>query len=273
VLLRPYGDYLTEYLKKVAHLRQAFPLGAWPEPLGEEAQRDLCVTFGSILRLRNVLTAWDQFAEDDPMADRELQDYQSRYIETWRKLRDQQKHEATDIVDDLRFEVELVKQVEVNIDYILQLVQKYHDDNCQDKEIVANIERAISASLALRDKRDLIENFIATMSAGQEAADEWRKYVLTQMSNELQVIIEEENLRPDETLSFVGRAFEEGGISEDGVEVTRILRPMSRFGRMKGASRAETKARALERLHAYFDRFYDIAPTVSLEYLDSLAKE
>ncbi len=269
VLLRPYGDYLTEYLKKVAHLRQAFPLGAWPEPLGEEAQRDLCVTFGSILRLRNVLTAWDQFAEDDPMADRELQDYQSRYIETWRKLRDQQKHEATDIVDDLRFEVELVKQVEVNIDYILQLVQKYHDDNCQDKEIVANIERAINASLALRDKRDLIENFIATMSAGQEAADEWRKYVLTQMSNELQVIIEEENLRPDETRSFVDRAFEEGGISEDGVEVTRILKPMSRFGKKKGAGRAESKARAIERLRAYFDRFYDIAPQVSVEYLDS----
>ena len=91
--------------------------------------------------------------------------------------------------------------------------------------------------------------------------------MLTQMGNELDAIIEEENLRPDETRVFVGRALEEGGISEDGVEVTRILRPMSRFGRKKGASRAETKARAVERLRAYFDRFYDIAPRVAVEYL------
>lgn len=146
-------------------------------------------------------------------------------------------------------------------------MQRYHDDNCQDKEIVANIERAISASLALRDKRDLIETFIATMSAGKDASDEWRRYVLSQMRNELEVIISEENLRPDETRAFVRQAFEEGNIQEDGTDITRILRPMSRFGKKKGVSRAESKARVVERLRGYFDRFYDIAPKVTYEYL------
>ncbi|MBQ9680776.1 MAG: type I restriction endonuclease subunit R [Aeriscardovia sp.] len=260
VLLKPYADYLTEYRKKVRHLRTTFPLNAMPDPMGETLQRDLVVTFGSILRLRNVLTAWDQFAGDDTMSDRELQDYQSSYIETWRKIREQQKHEATDIVDDLRFEVELVKMVEVNIDYILQLVQKYHDSNCQDKEIVANIERAISASLALRDKRDLIEDFIASMSAGDDAHKRWAAYVAKSMSSELDAIIVEENLRSDETREFMEASFAEGNVSDEGTAVTKILKPMNRFGKRKGTSRAEAKQRAVDRLRAFFDRFFDIAP-------------
>ena len=260
VLLKPYGEYLNEYLRQVYHLRATFPLDDMPYPMGEELQRDLCVTFGSILRLRNVLTAWDQFVDDDPMNDRELQDYQGIYIETWRKIRDKHKHEATDIVDDLRFEVELVKMVEVNIDYILGLVQKYHDDNCQNKEIVADIERAITASLALRDKRDLIENFIATMSSGDDAHEKWLAYVGEQMTNELNTIITDEGLKPEETREFMTASFDEGGVSEEGTAITRIMRPISRFGNRSGESRATIKSRVIDRLRAFFDRFFDIAP-------------
>ena len=260
VLLKPYGDYLNEYLKDVWHLRATFPLDNMPYPMGENLQKDFCVTFGSLLRLRNYLTAWDQFIEDDPMTERELQDYQGIYIETWRKIREKQKHEATDIVDDLRFEVELVKMIEVNIDYILALVQKYHDDNCQDKEIVANIERAITASLALRDKRDLIESFIATMSAGEDAHEKWVAYVSEQMKNELNAIITDEGLKPEETREFMAAAFEEGSVSDEGVAVTRIMRPVSRFTRTGGVRRAEMKSRIIDRLRAFFDRFFDIAP-------------
>ncbi len=68
-------------------------------------------------------------------------------------------------VDDVVFEMELVKQVEVNIDYILMLVTKYHDGNCEDKEILVAIDKAIKSSLQLRSKKELIENFIATINA------------------------------------------------------------------------------------------------------------
>ena len=268
VLLKPYGEYLDEYLKRVIHLRAAFPLDNLPQPMGEDMQRDLIVTFGSILRLRNVLTAWDQFEDDDPMAERELQDYQSLYIETWRKIRDKQKGEAADIVDDLRFEVELVKMVEINIDYILRLVQKYHDNNCKDKEIVADIERAISASLALRDKRDLIEDFIASMSAGDNASEKWQDYVRGKMARELDAIISEEGLKPTETRMFVAAAFRDGGINESGTAITQIMKPISRFGKKKAGSRAEIKARVLEKLEAYYERFCDIAPEIEFVWVD-----
>ena len=66
------------------------------------------------------------------------------------------------------FEVELLKQVDVNIDYILMLVQKYHDSHCTDKVIIADIERAISASYELRNKRDLIERFIDSLESSED---------------------------------------------------------------------------------------------------------
>ena len=269
VLLKPYVEYLAEYLKKVEHLRSAFPLGDLDALLTDAAKRELVVTFGSILRLRNVLTAWDQFDVDDPMSERELQDYQSVYIEAWRKIREGQQAEATDIVEDLRFEVELVKMVEVNIDYILRLVQKYHDGNCKDKEIVSNIERAISASLALRDKRDLIEAFIASMSVGDDARERWQEYVRRQMLDELGIIVRDLNLKPDETESFMRSAFAEGGVPESGTAVNEIMRPMSRFARRRGGvSRAEAKASVIERLRAYYDRFCDF---VTVEYDGTVA--
>ena len=62
-----------------------------------------------------------------------------------------------DIGDDIVFEMELVKQVEVNIDYILMLVAKYHKSNCKDKEILIAIDRAIKSSLELRSKKELID--------------------------------------------------------------------------------------------------------------------
>ncbi len=264
VLLKPYGEYLEKYLKKVIHLRAAFPLDDPTALMTDEAKRDLVVTFGSILRLRNVLTAWDQFDSDDIMCERELQDYQSLYIETWRKIREGQQAETADIVEDLRFEVELVKMVEVNIDYILRLVQKYHDGNCEDKEIVGDIERAISASLALRDKRDLIENFVAGMSVGDDAREKWQEYVHRQMQDELGVMVRELNLKLDETTELLRSSFAEGGVPESGTAVNDVMRPMSRFARRRGgASRAEAKARVIERLQAYYERFCDF---VTVEY-------
>ena len=58
--------------------------------------------------------------------------------------------------------MELVKQVEINVDFILMLVQKYRDarGDGEDVEIRANISRAIDSSPSLRNKKDLIEDFV-----------------------------------------------------------------------------------------------------------------
>ena len=88
-----------------------------------------------------------------------MQDYLGRYQD----LRDEWKRkrrESTDITDDVVFEIELIRQVEINIDYILMLVKKYHDTHCEDKEVLITINKAIDASPELRSKKQLIETFI-----------------------------------------------------------------------------------------------------------------
>ncbi len=251
VLLKPYEEYLAEYKKKVAELYESFPLGQII--LGESAEREFIKLFGAILRLRNILTSFDEFEEDDVMTARDEQDYRSEYTDLYQKYRID-KGEAEIINDDLVFEIELLKQVDINIDYILMLVQKYHDSNCTDKTILADIERSISASYELRDKRDLIERFIENLDASEDVIAEWREYVAREREREISSIIEEEKLKPEETRELVARAFAEGGIPESGTAITGLMtkkpsrfEPQSAYGTLK--------ARIIERLKAFYNRF------------------
>ena len=67
------------------------------------------------------------------LAARDLQDYQSQYIDLYDKYRRKDSGVKENINDDILFEIGLIKQVEVNIDYILMLVEKYHNGNCEDQ--------------------------------------------------------------------------------------------------------------------------------------------
>lgn len=80
------------------------------------------------------------------------------------------------INDDIVFEIELIKQVDVNIDYILMLVTKYHESNCEDKTILANINKSIDASVELRSKKALIEGFVAQMTVKQMLKRNWQEF-------------------------------------------------------------------------------------------------
>ncbi len=172
VLLKGYGAYYDGYDEDGKHypgytelideLTQRFPLGQ--EIIGEENQKDFISLFGAILRLKNILTAFDAFAGNEILPDRDMQDYQSIYIDLWHSMKPT-KPEKENINDDIVFEIELIRQVEINIDYILMLVAKYHDGNCKDKEILVAIDKAINSSIQLRSKKELIENFIRTVNA------------------------------------------------------------------------------------------------------------
>lgn len=187
VLLKPYAEYLGEYRERLAQLREQFPLEAVLNGnalLGEEAEKAFVRLFGVILRLRNILTAFDDFAADDTLSPRDEQDYRSVYTDLYQKWR-KQKEDATIINDDLVFEVELLKQVDINIDYVLMLVQKYHDSNCTDKMIIGDIERAIGASYELRNKKDLIEAFIDSLDSSNDITADWEKYLAEAKEREL----------------------------------------------------------------------------------------
>ena len=78
------------------------------------------------------------------------------YIELYNEFRNRAKIDKVDVSEDVVFEMELIKSIEVNIDYILGLVKKYHESNMEDKEVLVTIQKTIMASPDLRNKKDLI---------------------------------------------------------------------------------------------------------------------
>jgi len=223
--------------------------------VGESAQKAFIALFGQILRLENILTSFDDFAGQEILTPRQHQDYQSTYLDLhaeFKKLRDADKEQIT---EDVVFEIELVKQVEINVDYILMLVEKYrssHGDG-EDKEIRAEITRAINASPTLRNKRDLVEAFVDAVSPKGDIDTEWQAFIAQKRAAELASIIDEENLRPDEARAFVDAAFRDGGLQTTGTAIAKVLPPVSRFTPAGG--HGEKKQRVIDKLTAFFERF------------------
>jgi type I restriction enzyme, R subunit len=257
VMLKPYAEYYTLYAAKVKELLERFPLDGMPL-VGESAQKAFIALFGAILRLRNILASFDDFIGNDILTDGQVQDYISHYLNLHAEFRKANEPEKETINDDVVFEIELVKQVEITVDYILLLVQRYRDQrgDGSDKEILAEIRRAIDSSPGLRNKKDLIEAFVERISASGVVDEEWAAYVAARRTAELDGIIAEESLRPAETRAFIERAFRDGAIQQSGTAITTILPPMSRFSDDGG--HGEKKRRVLARLVAFFVRFFGL---------------
>ena len=249
------GKYMPGYVDMIEDLTTKYPLSE-PQIIGEQKQKDFIALFGSILRMRNLLISFDDFAGKEIISERDLQDYLGRYQDLrdeWKRKRE--NGESTDITDDIVFEIELIKQVEINIDYILMLVKKYHDSHGEDKEILITIRKAVDASPELRSKKALIETFIAGINDIEDIMDEWRDYVLEMKEHDLTVLIEEEKLKPDETREFIERSFRDGELKTIGTDIDKIMPPVSRFG---GSGRADKKTNLIRRLMAYFEKFYGL---------------
>ena len=246
------GKHYPGYAELIDELVRRFPLGQ--EVVGEQNRKDFISLFGAILRLKNILTAFDAFAGNEILPDRDMQDYQSIYIDLWHEIKPG-KGEKENINDDIVFEIELIRQVEINIDYILMLVAKYHDGNCEDKEILVTIDKAINSSIQLRSKKELIENFIRTVNASTEVDEDWRRFVLEQKETDLSAIITEEKLKPEETRKFIDNSFRDGTLKITGTDIDKILPPVSRFG---GGGRTAKKQGVIEKLMKFFEKYFGL---------------
>lgn len=247
------GKHCYGYSELVDQLKSEFPEGR--PVLGEDAEKRFVALFGSLLKSINILSTFDQYEGREELSDRQLQDYQSHYLDLRDKWRRRKPGDKENINDDLIFETELIRQVEINIDYILLLVQKYHDTNCTDKEILVNISKAIGSSLQLRSKKELIESFISSVNAGTDVDRGWREYVQRRKAEDLNEIIESEHLKPEETEKFIESSFRDGQVRTTGTDIDKILPPMSRFG---GGNRQEKKRSVIEKIQSFFERYFGL---------------
>ena len=246
------GKFHKPYVDLVNELLEEYPLSE-PQIESEERQKEFIKLFGLILRMKNLLSSFDDFAGREIITDIDFQDYCSRYLD----LRPRVTHnELRNVNEDIVFEIELIRQIEVNIDYILMLVKKYHDSHCQDLQIKVAIERAIAASPELRSKRALIQNFLSGINEADDIMAEWHAYIAEEKEKQLKQIIEEENLKDAEAREFVKNCFRDGYVKTNGTDLDKILPPMSRFGGSN--ARAEKKQRVLMKMIAFFEMFYGI---------------
>ena len=266
VLLHKFDDYYYGYTDEegkakpgytdlIQELTEKFSLSE-PRIEGEKRQKDFIVLFGAILRMRNLLSSFDEFKGKELISERDLQDYLGRYQDLRDEWVNRAKGEKEDITDDIVFEVELIRQIEINIDYILMLVKKYHDSHCEDKEVLVTIQKAVDASPELRSKKQLIETFIAGVNDVDDVIAEWHDFVTVQREKELAQIIQEEKLREPETRKFLESAFRDGEIKTTGTDIDKLMPPVSRFG--GGGARAKKKQTIIEKLKAFFERFFGI---------------
>ena len=263
VLLKSYEDYYygyeddkgrhqKGYEERIAELIQKYPLGE--QIIGEQAKKDFIVAMGNILRLKNILSSFDKFEGNEILSERDFQDYIGTYTDLYEEFK-KDKTEAESIKDDIVFEMELVKQVEVNIDYILMLVAKYHESNCTDKEILGSIDKAIKSSLALRSKKELIDTFISKINVNTDVMNDWTKFVKEQEETDLKKLIEEENLNEEETRKFINNSFRDGQVKTSGTDIEKILPPMRRFG---GGNRTERKHTIIDKILKFFEKYFGI---------------
>ena len=264
VLLKSYEDYYygyeddngkkqIGYEERIAMLLQKYPLGV--QIVGEKDEKNFIASIGNILRLRNILSSFDKFAGNEILSERDFQDYTGMYVDLYQKYKQKDDGDKESIKDDIVFEMELVKQVEVNIDYILMLVAKYHQSNCEDKEILGTIDKAIKSSLALRSKKELIDGFISKINADTNIMDDWGKFVKEQKEIDLKKIINDENLNEKETRKFLDNAFRDGQVKTNGTDIEKILPPMRRFG---GGNRAKKKENIIVKVKKFFEKYFGL---------------
>jgi type I restriction enzyme R subunit len=270
VLLKSYSDYYNGYEtdegKKVkgyeeliAELIQKYPIDI--QIISERAKKEFIKLYGGILKVRNILSSFDEFAGHEILSERDVQDYHCIYIDLYNEFRNKGKGDSENVNDDIVFEMELIKQVEINIDYILELIRRYHAEHCADKEIIITIGKAVDSSVELRNKKDLVEQFIESLTPATKVDDDWQNFVSKKQKEELSRIIADENLNREETEKFVKNAFRDGFISETGTAITKLLPPINPFA--PDNQYTTKKQTVIEKLKSFFDRFFDVVSSVN----------
>lgn len=266
VLLKAYADYyngyqdgdkeIRGYQSLVDELLKKFPVGV--RIISEQEQKEFIKLYGAILRVRNILTSFDEFTGNEILTERDVQDYHSMYIDLYNEFRKTVEEQKENINEDVIFEMELIKQIEINIDYVLGLIKMYHADHTKNRELLIDINKAIDSSVELRNKKDLINQFITSLDVHSAVEDDWKKFVEEKKIEELDQIIASESLDHDATYAFVQNAFRDGSVATTGTAITKVftVKP-SRFDPDK--SYTKKRENVLSKLSSFFDKFFSIS--------------
>jgi len=244
IFVEPYEHYVEQFAGVLAKLKHITPTFDDVDSLmGEQAKADFVTAFRDVLRAHNVLISFADFSYDDlGISEQEFIDYKTKYLDLYME-RGNESPEKESILDEIDFEVELVRVDVITVDYILRLLARYVDASDKERgEILKTVDNALASDEKLRSKRELIEKFIESMLPNVKNADEVGEVFEAYWSEEQQAAIDklcqEEGLDREklqnllDRYAYSGRKPRQHDLEKVFVERPKIRERQSVLGRL-----------------------------------------
>ncbi|MCA0850245.1 type I restriction endonuclease subunit R [Salipiger thiooxidans] len=210
ILIAPYQDYVDRFNEAVTELLKIAPTPSAVDKLVSEDDILAFVrAFRELIRIRNVLTSFTEFSDDDLSLDAQrFEDFKSKYLDIHDRMKsDQDDDQKASILNEVDFELELIRRDNINVAYILALLasvvaeQREAEDALDTASKTKTILDLLGSEPRLRSKRELIEEFITaylpTMKSAEQTTATFEEFWAEKREAAFNSICSEEKLRPE----------------------------------------------------------------------------
>ena len=205
ILMQPYEVYVRKFDDALSKLLEIAPtVDSVNELPSEEEELDFVKAFRELMRLRNILSGFSDFEFTDlAMDEQEFEDYKSKYLDIYDKVKTTTEKEKVSILNDVDFELELIHRDEINVVYILKLLGKLHEAEEEEKEAQRKvISDLLGGEAQLRSKKELIEKFIREnlpfIKESEEIPEAFEAFWNSEKTQALEQLCTEEQLNPEQ---------------------------------------------------------------------------
>ena len=214
IIIKPYEDHVKKFNDAFTSLLKIAPTVAGVNNLqSEDDELAFVKAFRELMRIKNILSAFADFKwEDLAMSQQLFEDYKSKYLDLYDKVKSDHKKEKVSILEDVDFELELIHRDEINVAYIIQLLIKLKakslmKDSVDTVEVEKEILGLLGSEADLRSKRELIEKFIQEnlpeIKDSEEVTESFEKFWSDQKQSAFEQIIKDENLSAEKTQTLI----------------------------------------------------------------------
>jgi type I restriction enzyme R subunit len=210
IIMKPYEDYVKKFNEAFIELIKVTPtVNSVNDLKSEDDELSFIKAFRELMRIKNILTAFADFKwEDLAMAEQLFEDYKSKYLDLYDKVKSNHQKEKVSILEDVDFELELIHRDEINVNYIIQLLIKMkasvQKDVTQAEKEIFNL---LNSDAQLRSKRELIEKFIQeNLPVLEDTADipeAFDKFWNEEQQKAFNQLVKDENLSADRTEKII----------------------------------------------------------------------
>ena len=210
IIMKPYEDYVKKFNDAFINLLKITPtVNSVNDLQSEDDELKFITAFRELMRIKNVLTTFSDFTWDNlSMHEQLFEDFKSKYLDLYDKVKSDHQKEKVSILEDVDFELELIHRDEINVAYILQLLIKLKSKVKTDvTQVEKEIFNLLNTEAHLRSKRELIEKFIKenlpVIDDSDEIPQEFEKFWNVEQQKAFDLLVTEENLSADKAQSLI----------------------------------------------------------------------